>query len=74
MVHVFYLYSLNAPGSSAKQSMSPDSKASSARPSSSSTSLCRCHGSKVSQTCGAVESTKEEEEEEEEEEELYNGD
>lgn len=52
--HVCYLYILNAPGSSAKHTMSPDSRASSAKSSSSSSSFCCCHGSMPSQVFGAV--------------------
>lgn len=53
-----YLYILNAPGSSARRSMSPDSIASLARSSSSCSSSCCCHGSMVSQILGAVVSPK----------------
>ena len=49
-----YLYILNAPGSSARQSMSLNSRASLARSSSSCSSSCCCHGSMVSQILGAV--------------------
>lgn len=56
--HVCYLYILNAPGSSAKHTMSPDSRASSAKSSSSSSSFCCCHGSMPSQVLGAVPPTK----------------
>lgn len=57
-VHVRYLYILNAPGSSAKRSMSPNSKASSAKSSSPSSSMCRCHGNMFSQLVRAVVSQK----------------
>lgn len=56
--HVRYLYILNAPGSSAKQAMSPDSRAFSAKSSRSSSSFCCCHGSMPSQVLGAASPTK----------------
>lgn len=52
--HVCYLYILNAPGSSAKQTMSPNSRAASAKSSRSSSSFCCCHGSMHSQVLRAA--------------------
>lgn len=56
--HACYLYIRNAPGSSAKQAMSPDSRAFSAQSSRSSSCFCCCHGSMTSQVLGAASPTK----------------